>query len=69
MGRAASRARAGPITFGVRILIKAVRAHRDGGSNPPVVATGLMSVIGVTFAIGGDNISIYTPGVPHHGAR
>jgi cadmium resistance protein CadD (predicted permease) len=50
-----------PITLGVRMLIKAIRADHDGDPSSPGVATGLMSVIGVTFASGGDNISMYTP--------
>lgn len=58
-----------PIALGVRMLIKAIRAHRDGDPSPPAVATGLMSVIGVTFANGGDNISIYTPAFRIMGPR
>lgn len=51
-----------PLALGIRMLVKAIRARRNGDDTPPAVATGLLSVIGVTFANGGDNISIYTPG-------
>nr|BFE85143.1 hypothetical protein GCM10020093_077440 [Planobispora longispora] len=33
----------------------------DGGGESPAVATGLLSVAGVTVANGADNISVYTP--------
>lgn len=44
-----------PIALGVRGLMKA----RD--DDPPAVATGMLSVAGVTIANGADNISVYTP--------
>jgi cadmium resistance protein CadD (predicted permease) len=50
-----------PLTLGVLMLIKTIRARGNGESGAPAIATGLMSVIGVTFANGGDNISVYTP--------
>src|SRR5258708_21361416 len=50
-----------PHTVGVRMFIKSIRARGNGESGAPAIATGLMSVIGVTFANGGDNISVYTP--------
>lgn len=50
-----------PFALGVRALIKAIRAHGTGQDVSPAVATGLISVIGVTIANGADNISVYTP--------
>jgi cadmium resistance protein CadD (predicted permease) len=50
-----------PFALGVRGLIKAVRAHGTGQDASPAVATGLISVIGITIANGADNISVYTP--------
>jgi len=50
-----------PLALGVWMLVKTVRARRVGDITPPAVATGLWSVVGVTFANGGDNISVYTP--------
>ncbi|MEV7969075.1 cadmium resistance transporter [Sphaerisporangium sp. NPDC088356] len=50
-----------PFGLGVRSLIAAVRARGDEGDEPPPVATGLVSVAGVTLANGADNISVYTP--------
>jgi cadmium resistance protein CadD (predicted permease) len=44
-----------PFGLGVRGLLRA----RD--SDSPVVATGVLSVAGVTIANGADNISVYTP--------
>nr|WP_225954029.1 cadmium resistance transporter [Kibdelosporangium phytohabitans] len=44
-----------PIALGVRGLLKA----RD--EQPPAVATGMLSVAGVTIANGADNIAVYTP--------
>jgi cadmium resistance protein CadD (predicted permease) len=49
--------------------IKTIRARGNGGSGAPAIATGLMSVIGVTFANGGDNISVYTPAFRIMGLR
>ncbi|MEV4627561.1 cadmium resistance transporter [Micromonospora sp. NPDC049523] len=50
-----------PFALGVSGLIAAVRAR--GQDEPPgaAVATGLVSVAGVTIANGADNISVYTP--------
>jgi cadmium resistance protein CadD (predicted permease) len=50
-----------PFTLGVRGLIKAMRARQAGHVAGPAVATGLVSVMGVTIANGADNISVYTP--------
>jgi hypothetical protein len=46
-----------------RSLVKAIRARGTGTGTDasPAVATGLVSVIGVTLANGADNISVYTP--------
>jgi cadmium resistance protein CadD (predicted permease) len=44
-----------PFALGVRGLLRA----QD--PDPPVVATGVLSVAGVTIANGADNISVYTP--------
>ncbi|GAA4156815.1 cadmium resistance transporter [Actinomadura keratinilytica] len=49
-----------PLALGVRGLVGAIRA-RGEGDDPPAVATGLLSVAGVTVANGADNISVYTP--------
>ncbi len=50
-----------PFGLGVRGLVKAIAGR--GGDEPPatVVATGALSVMGVTVANGADNISVYTP--------
>jgi len=50
-----------PLVLGVRGLVAAVRARGDDQPPSPVVATGVMSIAGVTVANGGDNISVYTP--------
>jgi cadmium resistance protein CadD (predicted permease) len=50
-----------PFALGVRGLVTAIRARREGEDASPVVATGLVSVAGVTIANGADNISVYTP--------
>ncbi|WP_283138890.1 cadmium resistance transporter [Rhizohabitans arisaemae] len=50
-----------PIALGVRGLVGASRARADGDEPSAVVATGLLSVAGVTIANGADNISVYTP--------
>jgi cadmium resistance transport/sequestration family protein len=50
-----------PLGLGVRSLITVLR---EGGARdlaPPAVATGMISVAGVTIANGGDNVSTYTP--------
>jgi cadmium resistance protein CadD (predicted permease) len=50
-----------PFVLGVRGLASAIRSRGKDESPSPVVATGLLSVIGVTIANGADNISVYTP--------
>ncbi|WP_405149090.1 cadmium resistance transporter [Sphaerisporangium sp. NBC_01403] len=50
-----------PFALGVRGLIKAIRARNDGEQASVAVASGLLSVAGVTIANGADNISVYTP--------
>jgi cadmium resistance protein CadD (predicted permease) len=50
-----------PIALGVRGLIAATRAHGSADEASPAVATGLISVAGITIANGADNISVYTP--------
>jgi cadmium resistance protein CadD (predicted permease) len=50
-----------PLLLGIRGLVTLIRTRRDGDSDPPVVATGLLSVVAVTVANGGDNIALYTP--------
>ena len=50
-----------PLLLGVRGLLKLIRARRDRDPDPPVMATGLLSVVAVTVANGGDNIALYTP--------
>ncbi|MFC4592106.1 cadmium resistance transporter [Sphaerisporangium corydalis] len=48
-----------PFALGVRGLVRAIRGSGDDPS--PVVAGGLLPVMGVTVANGADNISVYTP--------
>lgn len=50
-----------PLGLGLRGLVRAVRARRDGQPASPAVATGWASVAAVTIANGADNISVYTP--------
>jgi cadmium resistance protein CadD (predicted permease) len=50
-----------PFALGVRGLVAALRARGGDDKPPPAVATGLLSVAGVTIANGADNISVYTP--------
>ena len=50
-----------PLLLGVRGLLNLIRARRDRDPDPPVMATGLLSVVAVTVANGGDNIALYTP--------
>jgi cadmium resistance protein CadD (predicted permease) len=47
-----------PFALGLRGLVSAIRAPKDGEAT---VASGLVSVAGVTIANGADNISVYTP--------
>lgn len=49
-----------PFTRGILALIAGIRAHYLGEPDPPATAAGVLSVIGVTFANGGDNIAVYT---------
>ncbi|GGT02393.1 cadmium transporter [Planobispora rosea] len=50
-----------PLGLGLWSLAGAVRAGGTEDGESPVVATGLLSVAGVTVANGADNISVYTP--------
>ncbi|GAA4182524.1 CadD family cadmium resistance transporter [Streptosporangium oxazolinicum] len=50
-----------PFGLGVWGLVKARRAGRDGDGEAPRVASGVLSIAGVTIANGADNISVYTP--------
>jgi len=50
-----------PFGLGVWGLAKAIRGRNKGEDAPAAVATGLVSVIGLTIANGADNISVYTP--------
>ncbi|MER5644768.1 cadmium resistance transporter [Streptosporangium sp. NPDC002524] len=53
-----------PFGMGVWGLVKAWRARRagkDGDDEAPRVASGVLSIAGVTVANGADNISVYTP--------
>jgi cadmium resistance protein CadD (predicted permease) len=50
-----------PLGLGLRGLAGALRAARSRQETAPVVASGLLSVAGVTVANGADNISVYTP--------
>jgi cadmium resistance protein CadD (predicted permease) len=48
-----------PLARGIALLVSAIWS-RDGEGNGPVLATGLGSVIALTFANGGDNIALWT---------
>ena len=50
-----------PFALGVKGLVAAIRSRGDDEPPSPAVATGLLSVAGVTVANGADNISVYTP--------
>lgn len=50
-----------PFALGLKGLVAAIRARGDDDPPAPGVATGLLSVVGVTVANGADNISVYTP--------
>jgi cadmium resistance protein CadD (predicted permease) len=50
-----------PFVLGVRGLVAAIRARGAADGASPAVATGLISVAGITIANGADNISVYTP--------
>lgn len=50
-----------PLALGAYGLVQAVRARSRGEERPQAVATGLLSITGLTIAGGADNISVYTP--------
>jgi cadmium resistance protein CadD (predicted permease) len=50
-----------PFALGVKGLVAAIRARGDDDPPAPAVATGAVSVAGITIANGADNISAYTP--------
>ncbi|WP_245601606.1 cadmium resistance transporter [Hamadaea tsunoensis] len=50
-----------PFALGARGLVAAIRAQGQETPPPASVATGLVSVMGITVANGADNISVYTP--------
>jgi cadmium resistance transport/sequestration family protein len=50
-----------PFALGVRGLVAAIRARNHDEPPDSEVATGLVSIIGVTIANGADNVSVYTP--------
>lgn len=50
-----------PFLLGIRKLVIAIRAVRNGEQTSPAVATGLAGVVGLTVANGGDNIAAFTP--------
>jgi cadmium resistance transport/sequestration family protein len=51
-----------PISLGVRGLMRARRPTEDGGNRSPVAGvTGLLGVVALTVADGGDNVSVYVP--------
>jgi cadmium resistance transport/sequestration family protein len=50
-----------PFALGVRGLVGAIHAQAESQEPSITVATGLLSVAGVTIANGADNVSVYTP--------
>jgi len=50
-----------PIALGIRGLAVALRARGKDEPPAPAVATGVLSIAGITIANGADNISVYTP--------
>jgi cadmium resistance protein CadD (predicted permease) len=50
-----------PFALGAKSLVAAIRSRGDDEPPAPMVATGPLSVAGVTVANGADNISVYTP--------
>jgi hypothetical protein len=54
-----------PFAFGLKGIVAAIRTRDQDQPSAPAVATGLLSVVGVTIANGADNISVYTP-ASHH---
>ncbi|MBL3670565.1 cadmium resistance transporter [Streptomyces sp. M2CJ-2] len=49
-----------PLVLGMRGLVTAAREEGAGKDNT-AVADGVLSVAGVTVAVGADNVSVYTP--------
>jgi cadmium resistance protein CadD (predicted permease) len=54
-----------PFALGVKSIVVAIRTRDQDQPPAPAVATGVLSVVGVTIANGADNISVYPP-VSHH---
>ncbi|MDL9978444.1 cadmium resistance transporter [Microbacterium sp. ASV49] len=50
-----------PLTLGVIRLIAAIRSHGAGVGNVSAAAHGILGVVGLTLANGGDNLAAYTP--------
>lgn len=51
-----------PVLLGVRAAWKAVRErNNEGGTPAPAKRPGILPVMAVTFANGGDNIGVYVP--------
>lgn len=50
-----------PLALGIRALISALRTRDEQDPTPPPVASGVLSIAGVTIANGADNIAVYTP--------
>lgn len=50
-----------PLAVGAWLLVRAIRARRNGESAAPRAASGVWTVAVLTVANSGDNISIYTP--------
>jgi cadmium resistance protein CadD (predicted permease) len=50
-----------PLTLGVRKLVHVIRARNSAQRDSPVLVSGLIGVVGLTIANGGDNIAAYTP--------
>jgi cadmium resistance protein CadD (predicted permease) len=50
-----------PLLRGIQGLAKLIRGARSNDPDPPPLARGLGSVIGITVANGGDNIAFWTP--------
>ncbi|MDH6194031.1 cadmium resistance protein CadD (predicted permease) [Mycobacterium frederiksbergense] len=50
-----------PLLLGLYKLAVGFRARRNGDEASTVAASGLLGVIGLTIANGGDNIAAYTP--------
>jgi cadmium resistance protein CadD (predicted permease) len=50
-----------PLLRGIHGLARLIRDRRVDGPDPPALARGLVSVVVITVANGGDNIALYTP--------